>query len=86
MNGDVAAVNPRRLVVVFQNCPATIQKEDAEVEERPKKKAKKWFQDDSDDERQKAKSKKGKGKVIEVTDAPDTLEDYEALAAGLLDD
>ncbi|KAI0379227.1 DEAD-domain-containing protein [Hypomontagnella monticulosa] len=60
--------------------------EPEEDERRPKKKAKKWFQDDSDDERQKTKSKKGKGKVIEVTDAPDTLEDYEALAAGLLDD
>ncbi|KAI2618073.1 DEAD-domain-containing protein [Hypomontagnella submonticulosa] len=60
--------------------------EPEEDERRPKKKAKKWFQDDSDDERRKAKSRKGKGKVIEVTDAPDTLEDYEALAAGLLDD
>lgn len=58
---------------------------EAEEEERPRKKAKKWFQDDSDDEREKAKSRKGKGKVIEVGDAPDTLEDYEALAAGLLD-
>ncbi|KAI1642357.1 DEAD-domain-containing protein [Daldinia loculata] len=55
-------------------------------EKRPKKKAKKWFQDDSEDERQKAKSRKGKGKVIEVGEAPDTLEDYEALAAGLLED
>ncbi|KAI1101841.1 DEAD-domain-containing protein [Jackrogersella minutella] len=60
---------------------------ESDAEERhPKKKAKKWFQDDSDDERQKAKSKKGKGKVIEVAEAPDTLEDYEALATGLLDD
>ncbi|KAI2620585.1 DEAD-domain-containing protein [Hypoxylon sp. NC1633] len=57
-----------------------------EEERRPKKKAKKWFQDDSEDERQKAKSRKGKGKVIEVSEAPDTLEDYEALAAGLLED
>ncbi|ETS82920.1 ATP-dependent RNA helicase dbp-4 [Pestalotiopsis fici W106-1] len=53
-------------------------------DERPKKKAKKWFQDDSDDEAEKS-NKKGKGKVIEVTDAPNTLEDYEALAQGLLD-
>lgn len=59
---------------------------EAEEERRPTKKAKKWFQDDSEDERQKAKSKKGKGKVIEVSEAPDTLEDYEALATGLLDD
>ncbi|KAI1815806.1 DEAD-domain-containing protein [Poronia punctata] len=56
--------------------------------ERPRKKAKKWFQDDdSEDDKKKAKKgKKGKGKVIEITEQPDTLEDYEAIAAGLLDD
>lgn len=65
-----------------------------EEDERPKKKVKKWFQNDSDvesdGERQKRKQKDKKsrkgGKVIEVTEQPDTLEDYEALAAGLLDD
>ncbi|KAL8382095.1 hypothetical protein RB595_006064 [Gaeumannomyces hyphopodioides] len=50
----------------------------------PKKKAKKWFQKDSDDEG--GKPKRGKGKVIEMDHEPDTLEDYEALAAGLLAD
>ncbi|KAI1775436.1 DEAD-domain-containing protein [Hypoxylon cercidicola] len=59
---------------------------EAEEDERPPKKAKKWFQDDSEDEREKAKSRKGRGKVIEVTEAPNTLEDYEALAAGLLEE
>ncbi|KAK8079525.1 ATP-dependent RNA helicase DBP4 [Apiospora hydei] len=53
--------------------------------EPPKKKAKKWFQDESEDEAEVARKKK-RGKVIEVSEAPDTLEDYEALAAGLLDD
>ncbi|KAK5628409.1 hypothetical protein RRF57_004124 [Xylaria bambusicola] len=57
----------------------------SEDEERPKKKAKKWFEDDSADKK-KTKGKKGRGKVIEITEEPDTLEDYEALAAGLLDD
>ncbi|KAI8956860.1 DEAD-domain-containing protein [Daldinia sp. FL1419] len=57
--------------------------DEAEEGKRPKKKAKKWFQDDSDDEKQKTKNK---NKVIEVGEAPDTLEDYEALAAGLLED
>ncbi|KAH6894541.1 P-loop containing nucleoside triphosphate hydrolase protein [Thelonectria olida] len=52
--------------------------------EPPKKRAKKWFQDDSDDEVQK-KKKKHKGKVFEVQEAPETLEDLEALATGLLD-
>ena len=59
-------------------------REDEGSDERPRKKAKKWFQDDSDEEQEK-KGKKGRGKVIEVTDEPDTLEDYEKLAAGLLD-
>ncbi|KAI1434643.1 DEAD-domain-containing protein [Xylaria sp. CBS 124048] len=56
-----------------------------ERDERPRKRAKKWFEDDSADEKPK-KGKKGKGRVIEITEEPDTLEDYEALAAGLLDD
>ncbi|KAI0398520.1 DEAD-domain-containing protein [Xylariaceae sp. FL0594] len=61
-------------------------------EQRPRKKAKKWFQDDDDDSsadeggRNKKKKKGKKSKVIEITEQPDTLEDYEALAAGLLDD
>lgn len=59
---------------------------DKEDEERPKKKAKKWFEGDSADERKTKKGKKGRGKVIEISEEPDTLEDYEALAAGLLDD
>ncbi|KAH8839401.1 ATP-dependent RNA helicase dbp4 [Pyricularia oryzae] len=54
--------------------------DDESEDERPKKKPKKWFQDDSDDER------KPKSKVIELDHEPDTLEDYEAIAAGLLDD
>ncbi|KAK8029058.1 P-loop containing nucleoside triphosphate hydrolase protein [Apiospora marii] len=54
-------------------------------DEPPKKKAKKWFQDESEDEAEVARKKK-RGKVIEVAEMPDTLEDYENLAAGLLDD
>ncbi|KAL6866717.1 DEAD domain-containing protein [Trichoderma novae-zelandiae] len=58
--------------------------------EPPRKKPKKWFQDDSEDEEEsKKKSKAGKkkkgGRVIEVDQEPETLEDLEALAAGLLD-
>ncbi|KAJ0314536.1 hypothetical protein Brms1b_006794 [Colletotrichum noveboracense] len=53
-------------------------------DERPKKKTKKWFQDDSDEEREKAKKAKKGGKVLEIDREPETLEDLEALAAGLL--
>lgn len=58
-------------------------------DEPPKKKAKKWFEDDGGDEedsgkKSKKKSKK-KGKVFEVDEEPETLEDLEKLATGLLD-
>lgn len=61
--------------------------DDGAEAEPPRKKPKKWFQDDSDDEAAKKKSKGGKkrGRVIEVDQEPETLEDLEALAAGLLD-
>ncbi|KAI1335808.1 DEAD-domain-containing protein [Xylariaceae sp. FL0016] len=58
---------------------------ESEEDGRPKKRSKKWFEDDSEDEMDRRKKGK-KAKVIEIADQPDTLEDYEALAAGLLDD
>lgn len=62
-------------------------------EQRPAKKQKKWFQNDSDVEDEKTSKKKkdkkdkkrDKKKVIEMAEEPDTLEDLEALAAGLLE-
>lgn len=51
-------------------------------DDRPAKRAKKWFEDDSDDERT---AKKRSGRIIEAADEPETLEDLEALAANLLD-
>lgn len=58
--------------------------------EPPRKRAKKWFEDASDDDDGKsAKKKKTKdrkaGRVFEVDEEPETLEDLEALATGLLD-
>jgi ATP-dependent RNA helicase DDX10/DBP4 len=53
-----------------------------EEEERPIKRPKKWFEDDSDVEKKKVS--KRKRRVIEAEDEPETLEDLEALAAGLL--
>jgi ATP-dependent RNA helicase DDX10/DBP4 len=52
-----------------------------EEEDRPSKRPKKWFEDDSEDE--KKSGKKGRGFEAEE-DEPETLEDLEALAAGLL--
>jgi ATP-dependent RNA helicase DDX10/DBP4 len=53
-----------------------------EEEERPSKRPKKWFEDDSEDEKKKVAKKKRR--VIEEEDEPETLEDLEVLAAGLL--
>ncbi|KAF5006270.1 hypothetical protein FDECE_7336 [Fusarium decemcellulare] len=62
------------------------ERSDSEQEaEPPRKRAKKWFEDDSEDEAKKSKKRKGRGKVIEVEQERETLEDLEALATGLLD-
>lgn len=45
-----------------------------------KKRARKWFEDDSDDERKSKRRRKGEDEVEE----PETLEDLEAMASGLL--
>ncbi|EGY16833.1 ATP-dependent RNA helicase DBP4 [Verticillium dahliae VdLs.17] len=52
---------------------------EAEEAARPRKKAKKWFQ--TDDEEAPADGRK----VLEIDREPETLEDLEALAAGLLE-
>ncbi|KAG6190061.1 ATP-dependent RNA helicase dbp4 [Claviceps purpurea] len=66
-------------------------------DEPPRKKTKKWFQDDDDDDdddddedaqhknKNNKKGKKGKGKVFQISEEPDNLEDLEALATGLLE-
>lgn len=46
-----------------------------------KKRPRKWFEDDSDDERKSKRKRKGKDEAQE----PETLEDLEAMASGLLD-
>ncbi|KAI9862096.1 MAG: ATP-dependent RNA helicase dbp4 [Trichoglossum hirsutum] len=53
-----------------------------QVEGGPKKRARKWFEDDSEDEAKRAK--KRTGRIIEAAEEPETLEDLEALASGLL--
>jgi ATP-dependent RNA helicase DDX10/DBP4 len=61
---------------------AQLTDEDEEVEQ-PKKKEKKWFQSDSEDDERSSKKKRKKAKQ-HVVEEPETLEDMEALAAGLL--
>lgn len=72
-------------LALLRSLPLGDEAESDGEDERPRKKAKKWFQNDSDVE-DAAPKKKAKKKVIEVTEEPDTLEDLEALATGLLDD
>ncbi|KAH8593422.1 ATP-dependent RNA helicase DBP4 [Bisporella sp. PMI_857] len=50
-------------------------------DERPSKRPKKWFEDISDEEEEDINSR---ARIIEAADEPETLEDLEALAAGLL--
>ncbi|KAF5554046.1 ATP-dependent RNA helicase DBP4 [Fusarium napiforme] len=69
-------------LALLRSLPMGGDRSDSEEDrEPPKKRAKKWFEDDSEDE----KKSRGKGKVIKVQDEPETLEDLEALATGLLD-
>ncbi|OTA02036.1 ATP-dependent RNA helicase DBP4, putative [Trichoderma parareesei] len=78
-------------LALLRSLPIAGEDEHGSDAEPPRKKPKKWFQDDSEDEedtkkkRSKAGKKKKGGKVIEVDQEPETLEDLEALAAGLLD-
>jgi ATP-dependent RNA helicase DDX10/DBP4 len=53
--------------------------EDEADDDRPAKRPKKWFEDDSEDE-----GAHKNGRIIDAEDEPETLEDLEALAAGLL--
>jgi ATP-dependent RNA helicase DDX10/DBP4 len=64
---------------------AAYSDEEEVVEEQPEKRAKKWFESDSEgEERSSKKRKKGKKSKRDVVAEPETLEDMEALAAGLL--
>ncbi|KAF4339860.1 ATP-dependent RNA helicase DBP4 [Fusarium beomiforme] len=69
-------------LALMRSLPMAGDRSDSEEDrEPPKKRVKKWFEDDSEDE----KKSKSKGRVIKVQDEPETLEDLEALATGLLD-
>jgi len=61
--------------------------DDDEPQSPPRKKTRVRFADEAEGEDDQPRAKaKSKRKVIEITDEPDTLEDLEALAAGLLED
>lgn len=69
-------------MALLRSLPLEGEGEDEDEDDRPQKRAKKWFEDDSEDEKKTAG--KRHGRIIEAADEPDTLEDLEALAAGLL--
>ncbi|KAG9252630.1 ATP-dependent RNA helicase DBP4 [Emericellopsis atlantica] len=72
-------------IAFMRSLPVAGEDSDAEP---PKKKAKKWFQQDDSDadvDEQPRKKQKSKGKVFKMHEEPETLEDLEALATGLLD-
>jgi ATP-dependent RNA helicase DDX10/DBP4 len=65
------------------NFLADAQYTDEEEEVEQPKKEKKWFQSDSEDDEKTSKKKRKKARQ-QVVEEPETLEDMEALAAGLL--
>ncbi|KAK9441596.1 ATP-dependent RNA helicase DBP4 [Metarhizium brunneum] len=69
-------------LALLRSLPTAGEQSDGEP---PKKKAKKWFEDEDDDDADNKKKSRRKGKVLQVTEEPETLEDLEALATGLLD-
>jgi ATP-dependent RNA helicase DDX10/DBP4 len=72
-------------VDALANFRADAEFSEDESEEPAEKKPKKWFQSDSEDEEKDSKRrKKGKGDPRAHVEEPQTLEDMEALAAGLL--
>lgn len=73
-------------LALLRSLPVAGEDDSQSDDEPPKKRAKKWFEDDDDDQGAKSKKAGGKkGKVFEVNEEPETLEDLEALATGLLD-
>ena len=68
---------------VAEDLDAVDARDESEVGDSPepvKKRARKWFEDDSDDERKGKRKRTGEEEVGE----PETLEDLEAMASGLL--
>ncbi|CAD6564000.1 MAG: ATP-dependent RNA helicase dbp4 [Alectoria sarmentosa] len=63
-----------------EDLAALDEPEAGERQEPVKKRPRKWFEDDSDDEKKSERNRKGKYEVQE----PETLEDLEAMASGLL--
>ena len=75
LDGDDAAI--AGVPVMSEGLGADDEDEDGPSRKRPKK----WFEDDSDDEKQEARHV---GQSMQAPDEPETLEDLEALASGLL--
>ncbi|KND92260.1 ATP-dependent RNA helicase DBP4 [Tolypocladium ophioglossoides CBS 100239] len=74
-------------LALLRSLPVAGADEDGAEPEPPRKRARKWFEDASDYEKSAKKANRNKkgGRVFEVTEEPETLEDLEALATGLLE-
>ena len=78
---DDSTEERQAVLVPFEDVGEDLARDESEIGESPvKKRPKKWFEDDSDDGRKSKRKRKGE---IEAQE-PETLEDLEAMAAGLL--
>jgi ATP-dependent RNA helicase DDX10/DBP4 len=73
------------LLANFRADAAYSDDDDDDEEDVQPKKAKKWFESDSEGDERNSKKRKKSKKSKNVVAEPETLEDMEALAAGLLD-
>ncbi|PNY29391.1 ATP-dependent RNA helicase DBP4 [Tolypocladium capitatum] len=71
-------------LALLRSLPVVGADEDGSESEPPRKRARKWFEDASDDDGGPKKKDRKAGRVFEVNEEPETLEDLEALATGLL--
>ena len=82
-DGGVELEDPGEDLLANFRADAAYSDEEEEEESRPTK-AKKWFESDSEEDGRGSKKRKKSKKSKDVIAEPETLEDMEALAAGLL--
>ena len=73
--------DPSALLVPYED---EIDASEFPPKDKPAKRAKKWFEDASSDEEKVNKNQRKAGRDYDAHDLPETLEDLEALASGLI--